>query len=103
LLNTCGLFKRIVKDCGPPPEQCTGQLADGEARAESRGRKITRLQVLTGTLNISAIEKVRLNCSPDIFLETLLNNLKNDAISHQSFIRSSKQKKISELKKDLAN
>jgi hypothetical protein len=35
-------------------------------------------------------------------METLLNNLKNDTISHQSFIRLAKQKKISELKKDLA-
>jgi hypothetical protein len=102
LLNTCGLIKRIVKDCGPPPELCTGRLADEEAEAQSRGRKITWLQVLTGTLNISAIEKVRLNCTPDIFMEILLNNLKNDTISHQSFIRLAKQKKISELKKDLA-
>jgi hypothetical protein len=68
-----------------------------------RERRKNRIQVLTGTLNLNLIEKIQIDCDPDIFLETLLNNLKNDVISHQAFIRKSKKAKLTQLFEKLYN
>jgi hypothetical protein len=90
LLNTCGTIKQIIRDCGPSPELCIGD----PARTEERNRKITRLQILTNTLNIPALEQLVLDTNPMVFMETLLTNLKVETISHQIFIRKCKKNKL---------
>jgi hypothetical protein len=96
-LNTCGTIRRLIRECGPPAELCSGEV-DPEAAAK-RERTKNRLQVLTGTLKINELEQIMLNCEPDVFMETLLINIKNDTISHQSFVRKTKKSKILDLKK----
>jgi hypothetical protein len=102
ILNTCGTIKKLIRDCGPQPELCVGSDLDLEL-VTLRERRKNRIQVLTGTLNLNLIEKIQIDCDPDIFLETLLNNLKNDVISHQAFIRKSKKAKLTQLSEKLYN
>jgi hypothetical protein len=97
LLNTCGTIRRLIRECGPPIELRVGEIADPDTAAR-RERMRNRLQVLTGTLNLNNIEHLNLNCDPDIFFKTLLLNIKNDTISHQSFMRKVKHEKVSDLK-----
>jgi hypothetical protein len=96
LLNTCGIIKRLIRDCGPPIELRAGQDPDPDSYAQ-RERIRNRIQVLTNTLNLNVLERIDLQCEPDIFMETLLNNLKNDVISHQIFMRKVKKMKIKQL------
>jgi DNA-binding LytR/AlgR family response regulator len=96
LLNTCGTIKQLIRDCGPPPEFCLGDNPD-PARTDDRNRKITRLQILTNRLNIPALEQLLLDVNPTVFMETLLNNLKVETISHQISIRKCKKNKINSM------
>jgi exonuclease III len=100
LLNSCGVIRKLIRDCGPPLHLRIVTPPTEEAQT-ARDRLLVRIQVLAGTLNMQVIESVPLNVSADVFLETLLNNLKNDAISHQSFMRKAKNEKIADLKKNL--
>jgi exonuclease III len=100
LLNTCGTIKALIRDCGPPLElRSDSNYTEEDQRA--RERKVTRLQVLINMLDTPALENLNLLCSPDILMETLLLSLKNEVISHQSFIRKKKLEKITNLKKKL--
>jgi hypothetical protein len=62
-----------------------------------------RLEILKNSLNLDTLEGVQLNCTPDLFLETLFNSVKNDTISHQAFIKKTKRKKVTDLKNKIEN
>jgi exonuclease III len=102
ILNSCGIIRRLIRDCGPPLHLRTGTTIKEEDQT-ARDRLLVRIQVLLGSLNMQVIESVPLNVGADIFMETLLNNLKNETISHQSFMRKIKNEKIIDLKKSLYN
>jgi hypothetical protein len=102
LLNVCGTIKQLVRDCGPPLEFCIGENQDLD-HDERRNRKITRLQILCNSLNIPVLENVELNCNPAVFMETLLNNIKIETISHQIFIRKCKKNKLNSMTNRLRN
>jgi hypothetical protein len=92
LLNTCGTIKNLIRESGPPFELRLGIEFDRH-EIEERQRKIVRIQVLCQLLNLQALENGTLSCNPQVFMETLLLNIKNDTTSHQSFIRHQKNKK----------
>jgi hypothetical protein len=100
LINTCGIIRALIREAGPSFEI---RAEDGftEEDLESRSRKLVRLQILTNSLNIGMLENIRLTTTPDVFMETLLLNVKNDVISHQTFIRKKKFEKIASLKKNI--
>jgi exonuclease III len=98
LLELCGRMKWLIRDCGPPPELITGNQPS-VIEIEERSRKIIRLQILKNSIDLPSVENVNLTCGNDIFLETLLINVKNEVVSHQSFMRKKKLEKIDELKK----
>jgi hypothetical protein len=100
LLNICGTMKQLVRECGPPAAYCTGSVIDPE-RERRREQKKTRLQILSNNLDIPVLEQLNFNTDPQILMETLLNNLKVDTVSHQIFIRKCKKNKISELYREL--
>jgi exonuclease III len=100
MLETCGTIKAIIRDCGPPPELITGTDVTIEL-IETRNRKIDRLQVLKNHLDLNILENLNLTCSYTNFFETLFINVKNETVSHQSFMRKCKLSKISELKNKL--
>jgi hypothetical protein len=100
LLNTCGMIKKMIKDCGPPLELCIGEDLD-PARAQARARLRTRIQVLLLTIKVEDFETIPLSCDPDTFLETLLINIKNETISHQSYMRKAKLKKLKDLENQI--
>jgi exonuclease III len=102
LLNTCGTIRRLIRDCGPPAELRIGLSLDQD-QINQRERIRNRIQVLANTLRMQELERVNLDPDPDIFMETLLNNLKTDTISHQSFMRKVKKNKISDLTGTLTN
>jgi uncharacterized protein YlxW (UPF0749 family) len=51
---------------------------------------------------MQALEAGQLSCDPQIFMETLLLNVKNEVTSHQSFMRKQKNAKKAWLLKKLA-
>jgi exonuclease III len=101
VLNTCGIIRRMIRECGPQHELCIG-INITEEMVTARSRIHNRIRLLAGTLELHVFEAIELYVSPDIFMETLLNNVKNDTISHQSFIRKRRKEKISWLNKTIS-
>jgi hypothetical protein len=101
LVHTCGTIRNLIRECGPPMEYRLGENVTEENTRE-RARKLVRVEFLAGTLNLHHFENLNLTVTPDLFMETLLNNLKNDVISHQSFIRKVKKDKINCIIKTLS-
>jgi hypothetical protein len=98
LINTCGTLKALIRDCGPPFElRVEGDYTDQDKL--DRARKLVHLQILVNNLDIATYEHINLTCTADIFLESLLLNIKNEVISHQAFIRKKKSKKLLQLEK----
>jgi hypothetical protein len=97
LLDTCGTIKNLIRDCGPPLQYCIGEEADAE-KIDNRIHNLTRLQVVSNTLDMNLIENLELRTAQDIFMETLLNNVRNETISHQTFMRKAKFKKLTWLR-----
>jgi hypothetical protein len=102
LLLKCGRIRETIRICGPPPHLISGEAVTEEGIADRERRK-TRLEILKNALNLDILEREQLNCSADIFLEALLNNVKNDTISHQAFIKKIKKKKVTDLKSKIEN
>jgi exonuclease III len=100
LLGFCGRTKALIRQCGPPLEYIIG-LEITQNIIVTRANCLTRLQILKNSLNIPEVENIQLNCDPDVFFETLMLNLKNEVISHQSFMRKKKFEKIENLKKEI--
>jgi exonuclease III len=101
LVHTCGTIRNLIRECGPPIEYRLGENVT-EENTRVRARKLVCVEFLAGTLNLHHFETLNLTVTPDLFMETLLNNLKNDVISHQSFIRKVKKEKINCLIKTLS-
>jgi hypothetical protein len=101
VLNTCGIIRRMIRECGPQHELCIG-VNITEEMVNTRSRIHNRIRLLAGTLELPVFEAIVLNVSPDLFMEALLNNVKNDTISHQSFIRKRRKEKISWLNKNIS-
>jgi hypothetical protein len=100
LLQFCGTIKATVRDCGPPTHTVLALEADTALEAD-RATRIGRLEILKNNLNLDNILGLELNCDPDFFLETLLICVKNDVVSHQSFVRKRKKEKIEWLRKQV--
>jgi exonuclease III len=102
LLNSCGVIKTLIRECGPPLELRIGLDPDPEL-IRDRERKIVRIQFLINSININALELIPLSCSDLILMETLLLNLKNEVTSHQKFMRKVRDLKKLELIKKIRN
>jgi hypothetical protein len=100
ILSNCGNIKKLVKECGPPVHLIIGALSDEEAITE-RSRKVTRLLIMQNNLLVREVTDLILNCDPDVFFKTLMNNLRNEVCSHQTFMRKAKFKKIESTKNKL--
>jgi hypothetical protein len=72
-------------------------MEPSEEDINARSRKLDRLLVLKNRIRLEDMYAITLNCDPDVFLETMLGNIKNDVAGHQKFIRAAKYKKIEEL------
>jgi hypothetical protein len=97
LLDSCGIIKNLIRECGPQLQYVIGEEADAE-KINNRIRNFTRLQVVSNTLDMNLMENLDLIIAPDIFMETLLNNVRNETISHQTFMRKAKFKKVTWLR-----
>jgi hypothetical protein len=56
---------------------------------------------MQNNLPVREVTDLILNCDPDVFFETLMNNLRNEVCSHQTFMRKAKFKKIESTKNKL--
>jgi exonuclease III len=98
LLQFCGRLRVQIRECGPPVESICGIDPTAEATA-ARQDKVGRLSILKNNLDLDSIVRSPLVVEHDIFLDILLINVKNEVVSHQSFIRKKRIEKLEWLQK----
>jgi hypothetical protein len=88
LLRSIGTAKNTLRNCGPdsihlPPGERT------ELQENTRAGMLATVDELLDTIPFGLLQAGELEegVSPDIFMETLVNNLRNETISHQIFIK----------------
>jgi len=88
-LRQIGTCRLLLREAGPDPVHTGGQLADNIADIDHRNNKLIRIRNSLNNLNLINFQNCELTIDDDEFLEILINNLRNDVISYQSFIANS--------------
>jgi hypothetical protein len=86
ILGILGRCRRLLRDAGPDPSFAGGGAADVNADTDVRTRNIASILQNLTEFNIPAMQALPLSLPDDEFLEILINNLRNDIISHQSHV-----------------
>jgi exonuclease III len=102
LLQFCGRLRVQIRECGPPVETVCGVEPTAESAAE-RTEKIGRLSILKNNLDFESILRIDITVEGDTFLDVLLINVKNEVVSHQSFMRKKRMEKLDWLQKKIKN
>jgi exonuclease III len=95
LLQSIGQLKLILFNLGlhwtdRPGDEVT------EDEASTRERLLDRARYILVNLDTRVLENAEINCDPDVFMEVLVNNVRNDTCSYQSYFMNEKKKKFQE-------
>ena len=98
-LNVIGRLWGLLRSAGPsptilPPEKVTDELIT------NRNTLLNNLNIELQTFDLNLIQNSDLSCEDDIFLEILLNNIRNEVTGYQHFIYKTKTGLKSDLLKD---
>ena len=80
-----GRVKFLLRLAGPDPNIMSVSELE-KINIDDRNENIRLAREVCNTLNIEDLEAMPLGVDDDIFMEVLLNSIKNDVISYQSFI-----------------
>ena len=101
LLLHIGRIRTQFRTAGPAPVHLpVGSLTEENVRA--RKELLDLLLVEIAELDIHRYEEMPLSCSQDVFMEVLLNTVRNETISFQVFTKKTKNQSIKKIHNDLA-
>ena len=89
-LNRVGNIKQLIRNAGAPWHLIPHEL-NSEEQLANREACLQEAYTLKDTLNLDLFELTPHTIEPDLFMETLLNCVRNDVISYQSFINKTKK------------
>ena len=92
LLAEIGRLRVLFRLAGPAFSHLPPELATPEA-VRNRADLIDSIRTGLGNLVIEELELMQLSCEYDIFMEILLQSMKNEAISYQIFVKKTKENK----------
>jgi exonuclease III len=101
-LGIVGTIKALLRSLGIDFRQRPGYTPTEEELAQ-REESLLRLRYLVSTLNIPWLEGLEKSVDIDIFMETLINNVRNDVTSYQSFFIKEKRKEFDAALEALVN
>ena len=97
-LTIIGRMWQLLRNAGPHPSVLPSE-AKTDALIKNRNNNLTQINNLIRDLNFNDIQNAQLTCDNVIFMETLLNNVRNEVTSYQYFINQTR----SRLKTKLIN
>jgi hypothetical protein len=96
-LERIGVAIGIFRDLGPPDDSLEHlQLLEREAN-------ITRIREIIETFDKNLMMDGGLDIEDDIFFDTLVNNIRNEVVSFQTYIGREEKKELTLLEKNLAH
>ena len=104
LQHQLGIAKGTLRACGPD----SAHLPPGhrsELEENIRAANIATVDETIDSIPLAALQQEDLcdGPTPDIFMESLVNNIRNEVISHQIYIKKQINKTVDKLEKDLSN
>jgi hypothetical protein len=93
LLNSIGQLKVIIFNLGLHWSDRPGEDVIEDANA-ARDGLLNRARYLLTLLDIRVFENAELACDADIFMEVLVNNVRNETCSYQAFFLKEKKKSL---------
>jgi hypothetical protein len=101
-LRLVGKIKGAILEVGLCWKDKPGTDPDPE-KIRQRERTVDHARYLLQTLNFDLIEQIEVNVGKDLFMDVLVNNIRNDACSYQSFFIREKNSEFNLAVKKLAN
>jgi hypothetical protein len=95
-LRICGNIRKLLKDAGPDPAYYSDNLT--EDIVANRNANITQIRETMLQYPINILYNFDLIIRPDLFMEVLLNNFRNEMTSYQSFIFKFKKQMFIQLR-----
>jgi hypothetical protein len=80
----CGRVRNLLREAGPDPKYYVTELTNEIIR--TRAENLIIINQLINTYPIDLFRNFDLIIGPDLFMETLLNNFRNEITSYQGFI-----------------
>ncbi len=102
LADTTGNARRLIREAGPPPHQLPDEEVTQETVNGYNTRK-TQVENILNNISLHDLETQPLQCNPDIFMEILLNNIRNDIVSYQAFLNINSNKLKKSLRTQIDN
>ena len=109
LLRETGRIKYLIRSLGPPLKDRTDEMLVG-VDLDDRVLVVREIEDAVGRLDLLNYQEWALQVENDLFLDVLLNTIRNEVISYQTFIdknlkasRVAQLKKLDELKSDYSN
>jgi len=100
MLENVGIIKHLIRRAGPPLKYLVSEPSD-ENYIHNHMAAIQEAKLLGEDFILADLENLILDTEADVFLEILLNNIKNDVISYQCFIAKEKKNTYNKLVNDL--
>jgi hypothetical protein len=94
-LRLVGELKLIILNAGTEFSERPGEDFTPEQVTERAGL-LTRARYIMQILDITVFELAELNCDPSVFMEILMNNVRNDVCSFQAFYLKERKKNFNE-------
>ena len=100
MLENVGMIKHLIRRAGPPLKYLVSEPSD-ENYIHNHMAAIQEAKLLGEDFILADLENLILDTEADVFLEILLNNIKNDVISYQCFIAKEKKNTYNKLVNDI--
>ncbi len=84
-LTAIGRLRQRIRDAGPHPDLLPAEEVTQDTY-ENYERSVTDINRDLNMFDTRLLENLEKTCNPDVFYDTLLNNIRNEATSYQYFI-----------------
>jgi hypothetical protein len=100
-LTKCGRVRGLLREAGPDRSYYYNDLS--EEILNNRVNRLAEISVIMGSLQLELLYNFPLYIHDDLFMEVLLNNLRNEITSYQAFIEKFKTREFKLLSDRLSN
>jgi hypothetical protein len=98
-LSNCGTVRQLLRDAGPDKSYYYNELT--AEKLQIRINNLACINSIMDMLDLTLVHNFQLSISEDLFMEVLLNNLRNEITSYQAFIEKFKNQEFQSLLEQL--
>jgi Reverse transcriptase (RNA-dependent DNA polymerase) len=101
-LNAIGQVKNLVNRCGID-WKFKPNISPSEEQINLRNNLINQINEQINSVPVNELENLELAIEPDLFMEILINNVRNEVVSYQAFFCKEKNAELADALRNLNN